>query len=130
MNDQSTNGGPCGAEAVAQSAAGRDLGAAIEILQRALSIAIQEAYGAGAQRAAIRSDGPPEIEPPVSLADERREALTTDIAAWHLGRKPQTLRAWACSERGPIRPMRVAGRLMWRTEDLRRVIVQQAAGSV
>jgi hypothetical protein len=41
------------------------------------------------------------------------ETLTTAEAAVALNRKPQTLRMWACLENGPIRPVRVHGRLAW-----------------
>jgi hypothetical protein len=41
------------------------------------------------------------------------ETLTTAEAAVALNRKPQTLRMWACHENGPIRPVRVHGRLAW-----------------
>jgi hypothetical protein len=61
-------------------------------------------------------------KPIVPLADETRTALDTDTAAAHLNRRPQTLRAWACAETGPIRPMRINGRLAWRVADLRRVL--------
>lgn len=55
----------------------------------------------------------------IPLADEQRETVNTDIAAAHLDRKPQTLRTWACKENGPIRPIRISGRLAWRVADLR-----------
>jgi hypothetical protein len=58
----------------------------------------------------------------VSLASETRAAVDTATAAYHLNRQPQTLRGWACLENGPLRPMRVHGRLAWKTEDLRRVL--------
>lgn len=58
----------------------------------------------------------------VSLAAETRAAVDTATAAFHLSRKPQTLRGWACLENGPLRPVRVHGRLAWRTEDLRRLL--------
>jgi hypothetical protein len=55
----------------------------------------------------------------IPLSDEQRETVNTDIAAVHLDRKPQTLRTWACKESGPIRPVRINGRLAWRVSDLR-----------
>lgn len=58
----------------------------------------------------------------VSLDRETRTAVETACAAFHLSRQPQTLRAWACLENGPLRPVRVHGRLAWKTEDLRRVL--------
>jgi hypothetical protein len=42
---------------------------------------------------------------------EVRTMLATDAAAFYLNRKAQTLRVWACYESGPIRPVRVNGRL-------------------
>lgn len=64
-------------------------------------------------------------EPRVALTPiehEPRTALTTTEAAGHLGRRPQTLRKWACEETGPIRPLRINGRLAWPVADLRRVL--------
>lgn len=58
----------------------------------------------------------------VPLADEKREAVSNADAARHLGRRPQTLRIWACHENGPIRPIRVHGRLMWKTSDLKALL--------
>jgi len=48
--------------------------------------------------------------------------LTTDEAAAVINRKPQTLRKWACLENGPIRPIRINGRLAWRVADLRALL--------
>jgi hypothetical protein len=56
------------------------------------------------------------------LDRETRTAVDTATAAFHLNRQPQTLRGWACLENGPLRPMRINGRLAWKTEDLRRVL--------
>jgi hypothetical protein len=58
----------------------------------------------------------------VSLDRETRAALDTATAAYHLNRQPQTLRAWACLENGPLRPVRVHGRLAWPVAELRRVL--------
>lgn len=46
------------------------------------------------------------------------EVLNTKAAAASINRKPQTLRKWACLENGPIRPVRINGRLAWRVSDL------------
>lgn len=58
------------------------------------------------------------------LSQEARALIPTECAAFHLNRKVQTLRAWACLETGPIRPVRVTrgGPLGWRTEDVRRLV--------
>jgi hypothetical protein len=47
-----------------------------------------------------------------------RDVLPTDAAAVAINRAPQTLRKWACLENGPIRPVRINGRLAWRVSDL------------
>lgn len=53
------------------------------------------------------------------LDRETRVGVETDCAAFHLNREPQTLRVWACKENGPLRPLRINGRLMWPTAKLR-----------
>ena len=58
----------------------------------------------------------------VSLANETRTAVDTATAAHHLMRQPQTLRGWACRDDGPLRPVRVHGRLAWDVSELRRVL--------
>lgn len=58
----------------------------------------------------------------VSLERETRAALPTPEAAFHLNRAQQTLRLWAMREDGPLRPMRINGRLAWPVSDLRRVL--------
>ena len=57
-----------------------------------------------------------------SIQEETRLAVDTACAAFHLNRRPQTLRAWASTEGGVIRPMRVHGRLAWPVSELRRVL--------
>lgn len=55
------------------------------------------------------------------LAQETRLTVDTACAAYHLCRQPQTLRGWACHEDGPLRPLRIHGRLAWKVIDLRRL---------
>lgn len=59
---------------------------------------------------------------PVPLALETRTALPTNEAAFHLNRAQQTLRLWAMREGGPLRPMRVNGRLAWPLSEIKRVL--------
>lgn len=59
---------------------------------------------------------------PVALENETRAALPTFEAAFHLNRAQQTLRLWAMREDGPLRPMRINGRLAWPVSELRRVL--------
>lgn len=56
------------------------------------------------------------------LAQESRAAIPTAEAAHHLSRAKQTLWLWACKESGPIRPVRVHGRLAWKVADLRNLL--------
>lgn len=53
---------------------------------------------------------------------ETREAITTAEAAFHLNRKEQTLRTWACLENGAIRPVRINGRLAWKVSDIQQLL--------
>ena len=55
------------------------------------------------------------------------EVLPTDEAAAAINRKPQTLRKWACLENGPIRPIRINGRLAWKVSDLQALLTGEAA---
>ncbi len=50
------------------------------------------------------------------------EVLPTNEAAAAINRAPQTLRKWACLENGPIRPIRINGRLAWRVSDLQALL--------
>ncbi len=63
--------------------------------------------------------------PPLTL--ETRSAVETACAAFHLTRKPQTLRLWACQGNGPIRPIHVHGRLAWKVADIQAVLNGDAA---
>jgi hypothetical protein len=53
------------------------------------------------------------------LDRETRVNLPTEEAAFHLNRRQQTLRTWACRENGPLRPIRVHGRLAWPVSEIR-----------
>lgn len=57
-----------------------------------------------------------------SLADETRSHVDTACASFHLNRRPQTLRSWASTEQGALRPVRVNGRLAWATADIKRLL--------
>lgn len=56
------------------------------------------------------------------LDRETRAAVDTETAAYHLSRRPQTLRCWAAYESGPLRPLRVNGRLAWPIAEIRRLL--------
>jgi hypothetical protein len=64
---------------------------------------------------------------PVCITARGIEAvLPTDEAAAALNRKPQTLRKWACLENGPIRPVRINGRLAWRVSEIQALLNGEA----
>ena len=50
---------------------------------------------------------------------ETRPTVATAAAAHYLQLAAQTLRIYACKENGPLRPVRINGRLHWKTEDIR-----------
>ena len=51
-----------------------------------------------------------------------RPTVETAAAAYYLNRQPQTLRGYACRDEGPLRPIRINGRLAWRVQDLKRIL--------
>lgn len=57
---------------------------------------------------------------PVGLAEmaQGRDILPTSEAAKAINRSSQTMRKWACAENGPIRPIRINGRLAWKVSEL------------
>jgi len=67
------------------------------------------------------------IPPGLAAVANGRDTLTTDEAARAINRQPQTLRKWGCLECGPIRPVRINGRLAWRVADLARLLNGGAA---
>lgn len=73
---------------------------------------------------AIREAAVPQQFIPLEL--EQRPAVSTAAAAYYLGRRPQTLRGWACLENGPLRPIRICGRLHWKTDEIRLLLTKGA----
>lgn len=57
-----------------------------------------------------------------ALERENRTVIDTNEAAFHLGRKPQTLRKWAQYCSGPILPVRIMGRLSWNVAEIKRIV--------
>lgn len=55
-----------------------------------------------------------------------KPSVTTEEAAYYLNRKSQTLRAWACLENGPIRPIKIHGRLYWSVAEIRKLLNGEA----
>ena len=61
------------------------------------------------------------------LEQVTRPTVPTDQAAYYLNRKPQTMRAYACLENGPLRPIRINRRLAWRVADIKRLLSGEGA---
>ena len=59
--------------------------------------------------------------PELTALANGRDSLPTNEAAPPIHRKPQTLRKWACSG-GPIKPVRINGRLAWKVSDLKSLL--------
>lgn len=73
-------------------------------------------HSAATRRAATEPQQYPSLE---SLT---RPTVPTEQAGYYLDRRPQTMRAWACLECGPLRPIRVHGRLAWPVAEIKRVL--------
>jgi len=58
--------------------------------------------------------------PPLGMVT--RPTVPTEQAAYYLNRKSQTCRSWACKENGPIRPLRINGRLAWPVSEIRTLL--------
>ena len=61
-----------------------------------------------------------QLFPPLELVSQ--PAIPTNQAAFYLNRKPQTMRSWACLENGPLRPIRINGRLAWPVKEIKKVL--------
>lgn len=73
-------------------------------------------HSAEAHRAAFSQQFPP-------LEQVNKPTVPTDQAAYYLNRRSQTLRIWAMRDgSGPIRPIRINGRLAWPIVELKRVL--------
>ncbi|WLI89224.1 hypothetical protein Q4S45_21420 [Massilia sp. R2A-15] len=57
-----------------------------------------------------------------ALEQQTRTHVSTACAAFYLTRAAQTLRSWACLENGPLRPVRINGRLAWSVADIKRLL--------
>jgi hypothetical protein len=56
------------------------------------------------------------------LEQVTRHTVPTNQAAYYLNRRPQTMRTWSSLQNGPLRAIRVHGRLAWKIEDIRTVL--------
>lgn len=56
------------------------------------------------------------------LEQVTRPTVPTADAAHYLNRQPQTMRAWACLENGPLLPVRINGRLAWPVAAIRELL--------
>ena len=62
--------------------------------------------------------------PPATIVSNQGlpTVLPTNEAAIAINRAPQTLRKWASLENGPLRPIRINGRLAWLVSDLQALL--------
>ncbi len=58
--------------------------------------------------------------PPLHLVNA--PTVGTEQAAYYMSRKGQTLREWACFDSGPLRPLRINGRLAWPVTRIRELL--------
>ena len=63
------------------------------------------------------TEKPKKTYPP--LDQETRTTIPTKAAAFYLNREPQTLYSWSCLGNGPIKPVRINGRISWRVADIK-----------
>ena len=81
---------------------------------------MRNAINQSAQLAAAAAHNLQAAFPPLETVT--RPTVPTDAAAYYLNRKPQTCRAWACLENGPIRPVRINGRLAWSVAEIKSLL--------
>lgn len=67
----------------------------------------------------MANNGVPQFPP---LENVTRPRVGTAATAFYLSREPNTLRVWAYRDIGPIRPIRINGRLAWSVNDIRRLL--------
>ena len=79
---------------------------------------MQTTIHAGIQ-AKREANAPPQFTP---LELETRPTVDTAAAAHYLHLAPQTMRIYACKESGPLRPLRINGRLHWETKKIRELL--------
>lgn len=65
--------------------------------------------------------------PELAAVAKGRDTLPTHDAAVAINRADQTMRKWACLENGPIRPIRIHGRLAWKVSDLQALLSGEVA---
>jgi hypothetical protein len=74
-----------------------------------------------AKRDRKRDTGINAMPRPKGKALDSELAVTTKEAARLLGRRPQTLRKWACYGVGPIEPIRGHTRLLWSLREIEKL---------
>lgn len=99
------------------------------IAQPFATLATAAAYWPGQPFPPLERENRPALLPPplaeqafLPLEQITRPTVPTEAAAYYLNRKPQTMRAWACLENVPIRPVRICGRLAWPVAAIRDLV--------
>lgn len=56
------------------------------------------------------------------LDRETRTTINTATAAFYFSLKPRTLNKWAVYGTGPLKPIRINGRLAWNVSEIRKIL--------
>lgn len=56
------------------------------------------------------------------LEEIQKPLIDTRAAAYYLMAQEQTMRSWAARGVGPIRPVKIGGRLRWRTSEVKKLV--------
>lgn len=90
---------------------------------------MDQGWRSGLKVPTLRQTTAPNIAAPVktsksypSIDQEMRSHVDTNCDAFWLGRQSQTLRSWASTEQGPLRPHRIHGRLAWPVAEIKRLL--------
>ncbi|AMK75404.1 MULTISPECIES: helix-turn-helix transcriptional regulator [Methylomonas] len=60
------------------------------------------------------------------IEDLQREVASNEEAAAYLGVKVSTLYNWSSTGNGPIKPVKIGGKLRWRIADLKALVAGSA----
>ncbi len=81
---------------------------------------MENAIKQSAQLATAAAHNLQKVFPPLETVTS--PTVPTDQGMFYLNRKPQTGRSWACLENGPIRPVRINGRLAWSVAEIKALL--------
>ena len=56
------------------------------------------------------------------LAEVSKPTISTAAAAFYLNREARTLWSWSSLDNGPVKPIRINGRLAWPVADIKQLL--------